>query len=234
MLNYKIFTANGFIPKSKPIRYIDGEISSNLKKPMAVESLEINLTHNPELAKINSWKDFLNCTVDEKQSAFGNLYNMMFGLAVFEKNNPAYSQTTVIAIGYCRSHFFKSCLFRGNIQEYFKDYYGPEYASAYVTDMFGRSLKVSLVQNMHKWNEELLKLPIDKISDASDSLSKIVDGLNDVKSEHETVISAVTGAISDEIDRLNDEKEAYEDTINDQKEALQDRMDLLDNWQTFF
>ena len=86
----------------------------------------------------------------------------------------------------------------------------------------------SLVQNMHKWNEELLKLPIDKISDASDSLSKIVDGLNDVKSEHETVISAVTGAISDEIDRLNDEKEAYEDTINDQKEALQDRMDLLD------
>lgn len=86
----------------------------------------------------------------------------------------------------------------------------------------------SLVQNMHKWNEELLKLPIDKIADASDSLSKIVDGLNDVKSEHETVISAVTGAISDEIDRLNDEKEAYEDTINDQKEALQDRMDLLD------
>lgn len=86
----------------------------------------------------------------------------------------------------------------------------------------------SLVQNMHKWNEELLNLPIQKISDTSDSLSKIVDGLNDVKSEHETVISAVTGAISDEIDRLNDEKEAYEDTINDQKEALQDRMDLLD------
>lgn len=86
----------------------------------------------------------------------------------------------------------------------------------------------SLVQNMHKWNEELLNLPIERITDASDSLSKIVDGLNDVKSEHETVISAVTGAISDEIDRLNDKKEAYEDTINDQKEALQDRMDLLD------
>ena len=86
----------------------------------------------------------------------------------------------------------------------------------------------SLVQNMHKWNEELLNLPIERITDASDSLSKIVEGLNEVKSEHETVISAVTGAISDEIDRLNDEKEAYEDTINDQKEALQDRMDLLD------
>lgn len=86
----------------------------------------------------------------------------------------------------------------------------------------------SLVQNMHKWNEELLNIPIERITDASDSLSKIVEGLNEVKSEHETVISAVTGAISDEIDRLNDEKEAYEDTINDQKKALQDRMDLLD------
>lgn len=86
----------------------------------------------------------------------------------------------------------------------------------------------SLVQNMHKWNEELLNIPIERITDASDSLSKIVEGLNEVKSEHETVISAVTGAISDEIDRLNAEKEAYEDTINDQKKALQDRMDLLD------
>ncbi len=57
---------------------------------------------------------------------------------------------------YCRSHFFKSCLFRGNIQEYFKDHYGEEYASAYVTDMFGRSLKVSdvkviVTENSLKW-----------------------------------------------------------------------------------
>ena len=57
---------------------------------------------------------------------------------------------------YCRSHFFKSCLFRGNIQEYFKDHYSEEYASAYVTDMFGRSLKVSdikviVTDNSLKW-----------------------------------------------------------------------------------
>lgn len=57
---------------------------------------------------------------------------------------------------YCRSHFFKSCLFRGNIQEYFKDHYGEEYTSAYVTDMFGRSLKVSdvkviVTENSLKW-----------------------------------------------------------------------------------
>ena len=26
---------------------------------------------------------------------------------------------------YCRSHFFKSCLFRGNIQQFFEDYLLP-------------------------------------------------------------------------------------------------------------
>lgn len=57
---------------------------------------------------------------------------------------------------YCRSHFFKSCLFRGNIQQYFKDYYGEEYDTATVTDMFGNQMKVSDVKvivtdNSIKW-----------------------------------------------------------------------------------
>ena len=57
---------------------------------------------------------------------------------------------------YCRSHFFKSCLFRGNIQQYFKDYYKTEYETAMVTDMFGNVMKVSDVKvivtdNSIKW-----------------------------------------------------------------------------------
>lgn len=57
---------------------------------------------------------------------------------------------------YCRSHFFKSCLFRGYLQEYFKDYYGDEYESAYETDMLGRKMKVSdikviITENSLKW-----------------------------------------------------------------------------------
>lgn len=44
---------------------------------------------------------------------------------------------------YCRSHFFKSCLFRGNVQDYFKDYYGENYEHAYAKDMFGRKIKVT-------------------------------------------------------------------------------------------
>ena len=47
---------------------------------------------------------------------------------------------------YCRSHFFKSCLFRGNMQEFFRDYceqYGLDYDTYSVqSDMFGRNLKM--------------------------------------------------------------------------------------------
>lgn len=65
---------------------------------------------------------------------------------------------------YCRSHFFKSCLFRGNIQEYFKDYYGENYDSAIETDMLGRKLKVSdikviVTENSLKWmKKEFIEL----------------------------------------------------------------------------
>lgn len=57
---------------------------------------------------------------------------------------------------YCRSHFFKSCLFRGNLQQYFKDYYKIEYGAATVTDMFGNEMKVSdvkviITDNSIKW-----------------------------------------------------------------------------------
>lgn len=61
---------------------------------------------------------------------------------------------------YCRSHFFKSCLFRGNIQEFFKDYcekHGLDYDKYVVqSDMFGRNLmlkdiKVIITDKSLKW-----------------------------------------------------------------------------------
>ena len=61
---------------------------------------------------------------------------------------------------YCRSHFFKSCLFRGNVQEYFKDYYGESYETAYETDMTERRIKVTdikvvITENSLKWTKFL-------------------------------------------------------------------------------
>lgn len=50
---------------------------------------------------------------------------------------------------YCRSHFFKSCLFRGNVQDFLKDYCAKnnlDYESTYIkdgVDMFGRKMKLS-------------------------------------------------------------------------------------------
>lgn len=57
---------------------------------------------------------------------------------------------------YCRSHFFKSCLFRGNIQQYFKDFYKTEYENVTVKDMFGNIMKISdikviVTDNSIKW-----------------------------------------------------------------------------------
>lgn len=61
---------------------------------------------------------------------------------------------------YCRSHFFKSCLFRGNIQKFFKDYcekHGLDYDTYVVqSDMFGRNLllkdiKVIITDKSLKW-----------------------------------------------------------------------------------
>lgn len=84
----------------------------------------------------------------------------------------------------------------------------------------------SMVQNLQKWNEELLQMPIDNIATYTDDLNKVLTALNSVKSDHETVINAVVAAIDDEIARLNDEKEVYEKNVNDEIDILQDKLDL--------
>ena len=50
---------------------------------------------------------------------------------------------------YCRSHFFKSCLFRGSVQRFFRDYceeHGLDYETYTVKDMFGNERRIKDVQ----------------------------------------------------------------------------------------
>jgi len=50
---------------------------------------------------------------------------------------------------YCRSHFFKSCLFCGSLERFFRDYcakHGLDYDTYTVTDMFGNKVKISDVK----------------------------------------------------------------------------------------
>lgn len=68
---------------------------------------------------------------------------------------------------YCRSHFFKSCLFRGNIQEFFRDYCEErdlDYDTYIIkSDMFGRKLKlkdikVIITDKSLKWLNKFIDL----------------------------------------------------------------------------
>lgn len=69
---------------------------------------------------------------------------------------------------YCRSHFFKSCLFRGDIQVFFRDYCaenGKDYDTYTVekVDMFGRKLKlkdikVIITDKSLKWLNKFVDL----------------------------------------------------------------------------
>lgn len=60
---------------------------------------------------------------------------------------------------YCRSHFFKSCLFRGKIEKYFRDWCnknGHDYDTYTVKDMFGNKrrladVKVIITDKSIKW-----------------------------------------------------------------------------------
>lgn len=85
----------------------------------------------------------------------------------------------------------------------------------------------SMVQNLYKWNEELLKMPMENISNYSSELEKVTDGLNNVKNEYDTVISTVTGALNDQIDAINKQKDAANEEYEASKKSLQDKLDLL-------
>lgn len=85
----------------------------------------------------------------------------------------------------------------------------------------------SMVQNLHKWNEELLKMPLDKLSAASSDLQKISDGLEALRSDYDTAINAVTGAINEQITSINKQKDAVNEEYEASKKSLQDKLDLL-------
>lgn len=85
----------------------------------------------------------------------------------------------------------------------------------------------SMVQNLQKWNEELLKMPLENINNYTSELQKVADGLSGVKEEYDTVINAVTGAIKEQIDTINEQKDAVNEEYDAQKKALQDKLDLM-------
>lgn len=93
---------------------------------------------------IKKEKIFQECTVDRKEEQIENILWDGMGL-IDESIFPEYADGFV----YCRSHFFKSCLFRGNVQEYFKDFCVKnnfDFESYMVKDMFGNKKKLSNIK----------------------------------------------------------------------------------------
>ncbi|RFZ75938.1 hypothetical protein DS742_26220 [Lacrimispora amygdalina] len=89
------------------------------------------------------------------------------------------------------------------------------------------SATASMVNNLQKWNEELLKMPLDNISTYSDSLQKVISGLTNVQSEYNSIITAITDAISDQISVLEDQQKIAADAQQSEIDALQEKYDLL-------
>lgn len=133
------------------LRYISKTKKSLLENGIALDEC-------PKREKIYTKKE---CYVD-RENDIAEVENTLWdgmGLideSIFPQNMEGYI--------YCRSHFFKSCLFRGNIQQYFKDHYGDDYDTAVEIDMLGRELKVAdikvvVTENSLKWmKKEFMEL----------------------------------------------------------------------------
>ena len=62
-----------------------------------------------------------------------------------------------------RHHFFKAAAFHARIQDYFKDYFGDQYETATVTDMWGnqvlaKDIKLITTENAAKWLNKMGRL----------------------------------------------------------------------------
>ena len=117
---------------------------SKTKEALKENGFRINGKYPGEKKQITIKKEIKKCVVDYvKDEEIENILWDGMGLvdeSIFPKEMNGFI--------YCRSHFFKSCLFRGNIQDFFIDYC-KEHGIVYDTftlekiDMFGRKLKLS-------------------------------------------------------------------------------------------
>lgn len=136
IINKKGFTFDADKAKGNDLTLITEKTKDALKD----NGFRINGKYPGEYKQVEYIKK--ECTVNRVSDA--KIKNILFdgsGLideSLFPKDKDGFI--------YCRSHFFKSCLFRGNIQEFFRDYcneYGLDYDTYIVkSDMFGRKLKL--------------------------------------------------------------------------------------------
>lgn len=131
------------VKKNPELTWVDRK-----KKALEAHGINVDLCPMKEVAYVNR-----ECYVD-RESKESQITNVLWdGMGLIDDSIFPEDMEGFI---YCRSHFFKSCLFRGKIQDYFKDHYGEKYNTAYETDMIGRKIKVTdikviVTENSLKW-----------------------------------------------------------------------------------
>lgn len=132
-------------------------IAEKSKKALKEQGIRINRGYPGEHEITEKKYSEKQCSVEYKEENIKNVLWDGMGLiddSIFPDGH--------VGFVYLRSHFFKSCLFRGSIQQFFKDYceqQGINYDTAYIgddTDLFGRRMKLSdikmvITNNSIKW-----------------------------------------------------------------------------------
>lgn len=134
-------------------RYIPEKTKSSLKE----NGIRVNggwKNYGEKKKKSVTW-EVKECTVTESKNE--RIKNVLWdGMGLIDDSIFPEEMSGFI---YCRSHFFKSCLFRGSLEKFFTDYceeHGCDYNTHTVKDMFGNivrlaDVKVIITENSLKW-----------------------------------------------------------------------------------
>lgn len=85
-----------------------------------------------------------------------------------------------------------------------------------------------LIQQMREYNNQILQIPINRISELNEQLNNIKDAMSAVSDDYDTTVNTVVDAIDHEIDSLNNLIEAEEKAADEKIKPLQEQLDLLE------
>lgn len=124
-----------------------------------------------------------------------------------------------------RQHFFKAAAFCTKIQKYFRDYFGDDYETATVTDMFGnkhlaKDIKLITTDNACKWlkfKDITYEYWSEKVHDLSDQFGIVKTAHKSKMGEMQRMSYQMVNALSVDImdDVLTDTKEYIHKLKND-------------------
>lgn len=141
--------------KSLTASSLEGLIRIDARKEiLVIDDLDSFSTHKCKLVKADE-ND--NCYVEDDDNY--RLKNTLFdGQSLISSDLMQGNELTRGKAGVLlRGHFFKSFALNTNISKFMKDYFGEEYETAYITDRYGRDIKVADIrlittENSMKWD----------------------------------------------------------------------------------